>query len=218
MSNAKTYFAEYTPFLDAAAREARLAEISSDRRERIARAGSPETQAEILASGLILNAAAKDAGLSQFEVAVNEYGKPDFVGNGLHFNLSHSHGVVCCTIADTDVGVDIEKIDAPHDMMRIADRFFSPYEYGAIQMSAVPAEAFCRLWTLRESYVKMRGMGFAIGLSSLRCDFHRGECTMFVENIAQTDAVFHEFRNIYGYRGSVCTKGDVTHDVRRITL
>lgn len=89
-----------------------------------------------------------------------------------------------------ECGVDIEKIEASHNMMGIANRFFSLPEYNAMLLSQNPKEAFCRLWTLRESYVKMRGTGFDIGLSTLRCDFHRGVCSIYQDEILQTDAFF----------------------------
>ena len=85
-------------------------------------------------------------------------------------------------------------------------------------MSHNPKEAFCRLWTLRESYVKMRGMGFAIGLSTLRCDFHRGVCTMYEKEVPQNDAFFRELREIEGYRGAVCTLGEASHSLQSVAL
>ena len=107
----------------------------------------------------------------------------------------------------------IEKIDKNHEVMGVANKFFSTAEYTAMYLSPNPKEAFCRLWTLRESYVKMRGKGFNIGLSTLRCDFHRGACSLYEGGILQADAHFKELKNVVGYRISVCTKGECTHEI-----
>ena len=85
-------------------------------------------------------------------------------------------------------------------------------------MSQNPTEAFCRLWTIRESYVKMRGTGFSMGLKALQCGFRRGKAAMFVNEIYQKDAVFQEFRNIYLYRACICTPCEVEHEVKKIEL
>lgn len=220
MAEAKTYFAEFPALSDSAAIENRIHEVSEARRERIRTAKRPETQASLLAAGLILNAVMKkEFGLSEFKIEIGEHGKPYLADHReIHFNLSHSAAVVACTVFDVECGVDVEKIEASHNMMGIANRFFSLPEYNAMLLSQNPKEAFCRLWTLRESYVKMRGMGFDIGLSTLRCDFHRGVCSIYQDGILQTDAFFHEFRNIYGYRGAVCTAKEATHEISRIEI
>lgn len=220
MAYARTYYADFSFLLDKPMREARMADISPERRERIETAKRDETKAALLAGGLIIRAVLEtEHGLSDFSLVTNPYGKPAVAGReDIHFNISHSGSVVACTVSDVECGVDIEKIDASHDMMGIANRFFSMMEYNAMLMSPNPAEAFCRLWTLRESYVKMRGLGFDIGLSTLRCDFHRGVCSIYENERPQADAHFQEFKEISGYRGSICTLQEVSHEVKSITL
>lgn len=220
MSYAKTYYTEFSALLEPEAIEKKRSLVPPARQARIETAKRPETKASLLAAGLLLNAAMeREYGLSEFSVETASHGKPYLAGqSGIHFNLSHSGTVAVCTVSDTEVGADIEKIDAPHDMMRLANRFFSLLECNAILMSHDPKEAFCRLWTLRESYVKMRGEGFAIGLSTLRCDFHRGLCTMYEKEVPQQDAFFCELREIEGYRGAVCTLGEASHSLERVEL
>ena len=87
-----------------------------------------------------------------------------------------------------------------------------------MMMSDDQNRAFCRLWTLRESYVKMRGRGFDIGLSTLRCDFHRGVASIYEGGELQTDAHFHELRGISGYQASVCTKEERENSLKKMTL
>jgi 4'-phosphopantetheinyl transferase len=58
------------------------------------------------------------------------------------------------------------------DLLDVADRFFSPFEVRALR--ALPAaeqmDRFFFYWTLKESYIKARGMGLAISLSAFSFD------------------------------------------------
>lgn len=86
----------------------------------------------------------------------------------LRFNLSHTEGLVVLAVAETDVGVDVEWLDRPGRTVELADRYFAPAEAAALQ--ALPIELqrdrFFDLWTLKESYIKARGLGLAIPLAS----------------------------------------------------
>jgi 4'-phosphopantetheinyl transferase len=61
------------------------------------------------------------------------------------------------------VGVDVEKLDATPDMLDVARQFFSTAEAAALGALAIEeqAERFFAIWTLKESYVKARGLGIA---------------------------------------------------------
>lgn len=101
----------------------------------------------------------------------NEHGKPEVVGPvgraTLRFNLSNTHGLVACAITrDVDVGIDIESRERDSDALAIADRYFSESE--VIALRALPeheqVRRFFEYWTLKEAYIKARGMGLAIPL------------------------------------------------------
>lgn len=84
----------------------------------------------------------------------------------LRFNLSHSQDIAVCAVTTKfDVGIDVEKTDrvAPLD---VADRFFAPSEVAALR--ALPdqaqSERFFQYWTLKESYIKARGLGLSLPL------------------------------------------------------
>ncbi len=220
MFKTKTYYLNFSSLRTEEAIAKYIAKVTPERRSRIETTKRLETKASLLGAGLLLKAVLqKEYGLSDFTLETNEFGKPFIVGReDIRFNLSHSGDVAVCTVSDTDCGVDIENVSAPHDAMAVANRFFSRNEYAAMMLSPNPNEAFCRLWTLRESYVKMRGKGFAIGLSTMRCDFHRGVCSMYENHILQEDAFFREIKDVKGYRISVCTKGECEHSVEEIKM
>ncbi|WP_437541549.1 4'-phosphopantetheinyl transferase superfamily protein [Sorangium sp. So ce367] len=107
----------------------------------------------------------------------NEFGRPQIAGPPgvppIRFNLSNTRGLIACLVAlDRDVGVDVEDTERASSAVDIADRFFSPGEVTALR--ALPPERqrarFFEYWTLKESYIKARGMGLAIPLDQF--SFH----------------------------------------------
>ena len=102
--------------------------------------------------------------------STNEWGCPAIAspeGRGLRFNLSNTKGLVCCVVAlDRDVGIDVEDVSREGETVTIADRFFSPSEVE--ELRGQPEERrrarFFDYWTLKEAYIKARGMGLAIPL------------------------------------------------------
>ena len=99
-------------------------------------------------------------------------GKPALDGYpDIHFNLSHCREAAVCVIAPHPVGIDVECIDRydeellPHTMN--AD------ECRQISDSPDPATAFIRLWTMKESLLKLTGQGITDDLPSVLKDAHR---------------------------------------------
>jgi 4'-phosphopantetheinyl transferase len=108
---------------------------------------------------------------ADWRFAAGSHGKPYVASPAgatwLAFNLSNTEGLVACAVArDVEVGVDVENMDRLDDPMSIADRFFSPREVG--DLSVLPASRrrarFFAYWTLKEAYIKGRGLGLAIPL------------------------------------------------------
>ena len=92
----------------------------------------------------------------------------------LHFNLSHSAGLVVCAVsAHHEVGVDVEHVD--RRMPRaVAHAHFAPAERAALW--ALPdgeqPRRFVEYWTLKEAYVKARGAGLALPLDQFAFALH----------------------------------------------
>jgi 4'-phosphopantetheinyl transferase len=107
----------------------------------------------------------------------NDYGRPEIAdGAGLpplRFNLSHADGLIICgVVLGREIGVDVEDTQRRAATMDIADRFFSAAE--CRDLHAVPQpyqpDRFFDYWTLKESYIKARGMGLALPLGQF--SFH----------------------------------------------
>ena len=86
----------------------------------------------------------------------------------LHFNLANTPGLVVCavSVAHERIGVDVERIDREAEFMGLADRYFSVPEARALgaRAAAERPRRFFEYWTLKESYVKARGIGLALPL------------------------------------------------------
>lgn len=99
-----------------------------------------------------------------------EKDKPEIANLGwpLRFNLSHTEGMIICAVTrNNDIGADVEYIYRDSEVLDIADRYFSPSEVSALnQLDTLKAKRsrFFDYWTLKESYIKARGLGLAIPL------------------------------------------------------
>ena len=112
--------------------------------------------------------------------SANQWGCPAIAspeGTGLRFNLSNTRGLVCCLVArDRDVGVDVEDVERDGETVAIADRFFSPSEVEELRAQPEPRRRprFFDYWTLKEAYIKARGMGLAIPLDHFSFELSPG--------------------------------------------
>lgn len=109
-------------------------------------------------------------GGERIEVASGSNGKP-FVKNraDFHFNLSHAGSWVVLAAANSEIGVDVEKITADEGKLKIADRYFTARERDFIfseTESGTRAERFAAIWTGKESYLKYLGTGLTKRLDS----------------------------------------------------
>lgn len=101
------------------------------------------------------------------------HGKPRIVGPELHsplyFNLTKTRGLVACAIscAHPLVGVDAERVDRQVEVHAVANGFFAPVEIASLlELPATEQQPrFYRYWTLKESYIKARGLGLSIPLN-----------------------------------------------------
>jgi len=108
---------------------------------------------------------------------VNEFGKPeiDVTQNPsqLRFNVSHCDGLILCGVtAECQIGVDCENIDRSVEIERLAPRVFAAKEreYLYSVPESLRTETFFRFWTLKEAYIKARGIGMSLSLREFSFD------------------------------------------------
>lgn len=93
-------------------------------------------------------------------ISYGRHGKPylrDYPN--AQFNISHSGQFVACAVSDRPIGVDIQEIVSYR--RDVAKCLFNPGELLQIESSPDPSDEFTKLWTQREAYLKMLGVGFS---------------------------------------------------------
>ncbi len=110
-------------------------------------------------------------GPREWEFVSNPWGRPSLAhthhNDSLRFNLSHTTGLICVAITHArELGVDVEFTQRAGQTTEIAERFFAPTEVSDLNALATEHQRarFFSYWTLKESYIKARGMGLAIPL------------------------------------------------------
>jgi 4'-phosphopantetheinyl transferase len=96
------------------------------------------------------------------------YGRPEIASprSTLRFSLSHTRGLAACAVVrDREIGLDVEAIPA-RAPLDVADHFFSPSEADDVRRTSDRHRAgrFIEYWTLKEAYVKARGIGLSLPL------------------------------------------------------
>lgn len=107
----------------------------------------------------------------------NAFGRP-FVESPpayrhLHFNVSHTLGLTACVISEiAQIGIDVENVTQERDFLAMARGFFASSE--SERLAATPeaelSRSFYAYWTLKEAYVKAKGIGLSMPLSSVSFD------------------------------------------------
>ena len=160
------YIADIAALDDPAFFDRMLGEVPEYRREKAMRFKFPSGRAQSLGVGLLLRQACRDFGIGGADdsVVLGDNGKPSFRDfPDVHFNLSHSKGRVMCVISPYEAGCDVER--AREGRSRLAERFFKESENAWIHSfpeGAAQDRAFCRLWTLKECYMKVTGRGMSL--------------------------------------------------------
>ena len=131
------------------------------------------------------------------DISCGKDGKPELLGSGICFNLSHSGSFAACAVSDSPVGLDIQ---AERDCNgRLAEKYFSAQERRFVERSENKAYAFTKLWSMKESVVKILGTGLKRPLSSFTVDPER--------NTACLDGRMLYFHHslIYGCHLALCS-------------
>lgn len=173
--------------------------LSEERREKINSRRFEKDKIQALGAGLLLDHGLREYGLRERSVhmAYGGNGKPYLADHPeIHFNLSHSGTMAMAVFSDRETGCDVERVQEAR--MGVAQRFFAEAELEELKRQPPGEkkdELFFRIWTLKESYLKVTGEGMRIPLNS------------FSVCLGQSPAGY-EFRefSVPGYQAAVCLK------------
>jgi 4'-phosphopantetheinyl transferase len=92
---------------------------------------------------------------------------------GLHFNLSHTEGMVALALTRIGaLGVDVESISREQNVSEIAQDILTANEYLDLTQHAKTDQhtRLLKYWTLKEAFVKATGLGLTSGLQTFEFD------------------------------------------------
>lgn len=110
--------------------------------------------------------------ISENDILMSEKGKPYIDGSKIFFNISHCDGLAVCVLSDKPVGVDCESVRKASTA--VMKKCFGSIEADYVYNSEDKNIAFTRIWTLKESYVKMTGDGVSSSLTDKCFDIDEG--------------------------------------------
>lgn len=105
---------------------------------------------------------------SEDMIEVKENGKPVLKGLPICFNISHCKGMVVCALSDCPVGVDVEK--ERRISKSLVRKTCNDWEKSYI-LNHDYIKSFLELWTLKESWMKMTGVGMRIPFDTVNFRF-----------------------------------------------
>ena len=145
----------------------------------------------------------RDVAPDQWRFETNRYGRPSIDGSlqisGLHFNLSHTHGMAVCAIASVEeIGVDVESRDRDAGLDELAATMLSRQERERFDTTQGQARGdfFFTLWTLKEAYVKARGMGLALPMNGILVDLESSAPAVHFSDEIADDPARWTFRSL----------------------
>jgi 4'-phosphopantetheinyl transferase len=131
----------------------------------------------------------------------NRYGRPHVSwpqqSREIQFNLSTTTGLVVCAVTtDCDVGIDVENIARILDTDTLAPTVFAAAELADFRRHSPGdrRDRFFAYWTLKEAYIKARGMGLSIPLDAFWFDLGDPSPLLHVTDRCRDDPERWNFR------------------------
>ena len=112
-----------------------------------------------------------DIPASEIEFIAGKNKKPELrsESNKIRFNVSHSGELILIAISDTEIGIDIERIETGFNYSDIAKHSFSEQEISRIEQAADSRDLFFKLWTRKEALAKASSKGLDDDLKDIPC-------------------------------------------------
>lgn len=186
--------------------------VTDKRKEKADRYKFSKDRRLCLGAEILLREAMERQGYGKAPLELSEglYGKPFLTKTPeFRFNLSHSGDWVLCAVSDRDVGCDIEEMT--HVSLKMAERFFYQEEYQKILSCSGETEQremFFRLWTLKESFMKMKGLGMYLAPDTFGIRMEQLKIFALQQGREPDACCFREFDSIPGYRAALCVEND----------
>lgn len=135
-----------------------LYRTATPERRRRADGSREDAALRCLVSGALLACAASRAGIEEYTVTENSFGKPELKNApGFHFNLTHSGPYAAIAWGNSPLGIDLEVLRSRDSIPRLTVRHGTAREQE--YLSTGDLARFYEVWTGKESYLKYLGTG-----------------------------------------------------------
>jgi phosphopantetheinyl transferase len=183
--------------------------LADERAAKVRGCRVPADRKRSIAAGLLLEAALGREGAARVRTAPG--GKPYIEGAGSRdcgfpfISVSHSGVWAVLAVSEAEVGVDIEQMREGRDFRGIARKAFAleGRDSGSADSCLEDCRAFYRMWTIKESYVKLLGASLAM-LPTFRVRVDGGGTTARVDGDRAT--VIRIIEGIEGYALALATR------------
>lgn len=148
---------------DPAAFQEAYAKVAPSRQKKVDSCRFPKDKRLCLGAGLLFVQGLQKLGIFDAQIAYADSGKPYITNHpALFFNLSHSGHYAACAFYHKEVGIDVQQIVPVSDPL-IQKIAVQEEAATLLQLSQeAKEEAFTKLWTIKESYLKYIGSGLQV--------------------------------------------------------
>lgn len=156
----------------------------------------------------------------------NQHGRPElWTRDGVHplrFNLSHSAGLIACALAwQRDIGIDVESLRSVFVEEDIARHHFANGEFEDYRRQPTAETRhvrFLEYWTLKEAYLKARGMGLGVPLDKFSCSWTKpDQVQLTIDPILRDDGTAWQLSLMKlapNFVSALATRGETARPVR----
>ncbi len=151
----------------------------------------------------------RDVDPNAWQFRAGRWGKPEIDPPcGLRFNLAHHPTLVVCAVAEgREIGIDVEPLSRHEEIREVATKVFAPDELTEMDALdvALRADRAVSLWTLKEAYIKARGMGLSLPVRDVAFRFDQPVLHLVAARSVDPDPARWAFATIdlHGHRIAV---------------
>ena len=146
-------------------------------------------------------------------IQTNQLDKPVLPDYALDFNVSHTGGMCMVAVSRSGpIGIDIEKIRPLGDLETLVEKNFTPAEQHFIcQTEKQKPENFFQLWTIKEAFLKLTGLGMRLEPHKFEIAFE--ENSYLVREIEKTNAHYKIIEAPVGFAAAMAKENlETTHN------
>ena len=155
-----------------------------------------------------------DLNINEINIKLGTHGKPYIENSDIHYNISHCSGIVCLSLGKTESGIDVDKLRPYNE--RLAGKVCTSAEICEIEQSENGELMFMKFWTLKESYVKLIGLGLSFGTKNI--EFSLKEKIPKITNINEPDIQIFQQVIDDEFVLSCCVKSEVPERIEVLNL